>query len=323
MEKVLFICPFFFNYHILIKEEFEKQNCEVFLFNDRPDEKFLTKAFVRINKNILKRKICKYQNKILSFAESNRIDKVIVILGQSFDNNFIIKLKKILNNAEFVYYTWDALSNYPNLVEMSKSFDRAYSFDKSDCEKYKHLKFLPLFYSNFIKPKIWEEKKDEALVVATIKKGKISALNEICKEVSKYSNVKKIFYLQSRIVYLFYKLTLKEFNGMHMTDFVYKRIPYDECCSLIMNSKYIIDVPMINQHGLTIRTFEALNAGSKLITTNRYTCDYNFFNPEYILVYNQGSISEFFKKKDETFIIHDMENYSISNFCKNLLIKEL
>ncbi|MGE4514729.1 MAG: hypothetical protein AB7E26_13095, partial [Chryseobacterium sp.] len=52
------------------------------------------------------------------------------------------------------------------------------------------------------------------------------------------------------------------------------------------------------QNGLTIRTFEVLASGKKLITTNSDITNYPFYSPENILVIDRENIQmnpEFFK----------------------------
>jgi spermidine synthase len=54
------------------------------------------------------------------------------------------------------------------------------------------------------------------------------------------------------------------------------------------------------QKGLTLRVFEAIGAGKKLITTNQYIQNYSFYNPNNIYIINRENIKleeAFFQNK--------------------------
>ena len=98
-----------------------------------------------------------------------------------------------------------------------------------------------------------------------------------------------------------------------------KKKTYD----IMKSSNIIVDVPMANQNGLTIRTFEALGFNRKLITTNKNIANYDFYNPTNIYIYEgEGSFdfeSDFFKKPYEILPKEIKEKYSLSSFISTLL----
>ena len=61
--------------------------------------------------------------------------------------------------------------------------------------------------------------------------------------------------------------------------------------NIFRESKCILDAPQAGQTGLTIRTIECLGAKRKMITTNKYIKEYDFYNEANILVYD-GSIDK-------------------------------
>ena len=60
MANVLFISPEFFDYQIRLTNEMERLGHNVFWYSDRPKNSFLSKALIRLNKNLLKKKTNKY-----------------------------------------------------------------------------------------------------------------------------------------------------------------------------------------------------------------------------------------------------------------------
>ena len=317
MKKVLLICPTFFEYHLLIKKEIETRGFVVDYFDDRPKMGVLGKGIMRLNKHFLKSKIESYFKKLRKKTFNVEYEKVIVILGQSFNKEHYVKLKSDHPNSQFVYYTWDAIANFPHTLESSKVFDKAYSFDPIDCENYDHLNYLPLFFSKRKSELDIVEKNGKALIFTTIKKGKLKKINEMISVLSKHCVVDKRMYLQSRWVYIFYKLFDRDFAKMKMSDFIYRKLSYDESCTLINNYSYLLDVPMENQNGYTIRTFEALALETKLITTNPLLKKSDCYNKKNIAIFPNDDLGEFVSTKFEKNDI--LEKHHISEFVGILL----
>ena len=78
------------------------------------------------------------------------------------------------------------------------------------------------------------------------------------------------YYMQSKLVYF-----LKSKFDASFKDFDYKKLNFkslsiDEIKKYYEDSSIILDINHPNQRGLTMRTFEALGAGKKIITTKLY-----------------------------------------------------
>lgn len=316
MSNILFISPHFFDYHERLIQELKRQNYNVFWYADRPSETFFSKVFIRLNKKILKNKIDKYVDFIIAEQSNANIDVVLIILGQSFSKYHIESMRKKFSNAKFIYYAWDSIKNFSSIEEIYSLFDYSFSFDKHDCEK-TGMKFLPLFYSNeYVSV---EEKKYDYSIIMTIKKGKLFNLNRVLSKLPNNLNGYHYLYLQSKLVFLYYKLFLKEFRGAKMSDFMYKPLASSEVKEIMSKSKVVIDCQMFNQNGLTIRTFETIRMGCKLITTNNNVAEYDFYAPQNIHIIGQEKIgNSFFDTKfDIKYSLSD--KYSIESFVKNIL----
>src|SRR5690606_2744456 len=61
-------------------------------------------------------------------------------------------------------------------------------------------------------------------------------------------------------------------------------ISLKEVIKYIENSSVLLDIQKENQEGLSFRVFEALGYEKKLITTNKDIVNYDFYNPQNILV---------------------------------------
>lgn len=285
-KKVMLITPKYFIYDKIIKLELEKCGYSVDWFNDRPTDNIFMKSLLRIFPFLFKNAIKRYfKNVILYSAQKNKYDYVFVVLGQIFTKKMIDALHQNLSKSKFILYLWDSLDNFPLVKETINSYDKVYSFDYNDCDKY-NLSFLPLFYND---ADLNDSKSNEYDVcyIGTIKKGKIKYLNDMIPQLNKkYSHNYFYLYLQSKLVYLYYKITSKEFRKNKISNFNFRTKSYEENIEISKKSKIILDVPMSNQNGLTMRTFECLAYKRKLITTNKTIINYDFYRPENIYVYD-------------------------------------
>lgn len=320
MNRLLLIGPSFFDYMTIIKTEIEKRGYIVDYVDDRPKFGFFGKAFLRLFPKKMLFFVDRYVNQIIKEFSPFRYNKVLVILGQSFNKSHILKLKKNFKNSEFVYYAWDSSRNFKNISEIFPLFDRSYTFDEIDSKNNNNFKFLPLFYS-YNNGSEFSDKKKRALLFMTIKKGKMEYINKISKCINGIIPLDKTLFLQSRLVFLYYKLTDRSFRNCKMKDFVYKRTSYKNALKTINEYKFIIDIPMKNQTGLTIRTFEALALNCKIITSNQYIKFYDFYNQDNIFIYNEdlnkSNLDTFLSSNDYEQI--DLTHYSLDSFISVLL----
>ena len=323
--NILLISPKYFDYELKIKAELEKEGNCVDWLDDRPKCGTISKGLLRLFPSLMKHKTNKYFNKIvLKKIKNNNYDICIVILGQSFSVNNCLEIKKHIK-GRMILYLWDSIKNFPNCLKISKCFDTVFSFDYDDCERY-NFHFLPLFFSETINEK--DAKKKPSIFISfigTIKKGKYEYLKPLLGQVKKYAsenNLKIVFYmyLQSKLVYIFYKVFYKEFRSSNIKEFDFKKLSYDKYIDICKNSNIILDVVMGQQNGLTMRTFEAIGLNKKLITTNKNIDKYEFYNKDYILIYDRQVLDfndKFFMNTPVSY--NNKNKYTLSNWVKTIL----
>lgn len=321
--KILLISPDFFNYSKIIKSEIEKKGYEVDWFSDRNSISFVQKALLRVKKSILKNFIKRYLEELTEFVADKQYEYVVVINGEVLNEDFLYNLRLIQSNATFVLYMWDSLSNFPDSQKLLKCFDKCFSFDIDDCKNF-NLNFLPLFYydeDGYFQYQNKEKFYDYAFI-GTIKKGKFEHILSVFSQLD-HNGFKsyKYLYLQSRLVYFYYKLKYKEFKKAKMSMFKYKRLSNTRCADLLCRAHIVIDIPMKNQTGLTIRVFETLSKGQKLLTTNQNIRNYDFYNENQIYIYDGSRIdfnTDFFNRKEQVFNAK-IKDYHISKWLDKLL----
>ena len=144
-RSILFFSAQAFGYQNEIRAEMERMGARVDYFDERPANSFAVKAAIRINRNLLARYIDRYHARIIERTKNRKYDYVFFIKGESVSVENLNKIKELHPEAKLIIYHWDSIANNRNALRILPVFDRAFSFDKPDCEKL-GIRFLPLFY---------------------------------------------------------------------------------------------------------------------------------------------------------------------------------
>ncbi len=325
MKNVLFISTTFNSYYKEIIKKLSDFDFNVDWYSDRPSNGIITRALIRLNKKILKRKIIRYQKKIIKETCLKKYDIIFVILGQSFDESFWCELRETQKTAKFIYYNWDSIDNFPCIAINAKYFDKIYSFDSEDCKKngYFH---LPLFYIDVFKKEKTEEKYDFCFI-GTVKPGRYTSIKNMIKQLEQ-NGLKgyTFFYLHSKFVLLYYKIRYrKEFKNVKSQEISFKLLDKEECALIESQSHIIIDAAQPGQNGLTIRIFEALGLGKKVLTTNENIKQYDFYNPKNILLDSELSSDSIKILKSDYCTVDKkiVQDYSIESWLKKIIGDEM
>lgn len=292
-KNILLFSPFFFGYGKAIADKLQSLGSTVDFFDERPDNDFFTKALVRIDKNLMTRKIEKYYNKIFKDLKQNNYDYVFFLNPESISVKSIQYLKGIQEKAVFVLYMWDSLKNKKNVLDLLPFFDVKYSFDKTDCKNPKqNFQFRPLFFLDEYKNAAdqGEQNEIDLLFVGTVHSDRYKLLNtlkDICDRLEK-----RTFYymfVQSKIIFFARKLTDRNFRKSNINEFKFESLAQQEIIELVKKSNCILDIQHPAQSGLTMRAIEMLGAKKKLITTNKEIMSYDFYNANNILYIDRSN----------------------------------
>ena len=273
-----------------------------------------------LNRFTPKRSKRKYYDYVKNIIDRSKVEyeKIILIFGGVyFDSKIFNMLKCRYSNAEFVYYNWDSIKNYPGVLEFYKLFDKAYSFDKNDCNQY-GFDFLPLFYSNNY---IGTEPIYDYLYITTYSRKKYKNYIHIKKTIPKGLKGYEYILFPNRIKYYISRLLKMSYvTCINRENVHFRPLDRKEVYNLFAKSKVIFDTPLENQNGLTIRTFEALHQKRKLVTTNKNIKYYNFYCDDNIFIVDDDKLqdNEFYKKPfNEDYCLSN--DYSIKKFVIKLI----
>ena len=323
-KRILLVCSKFFNYEKEIKKELEDQGATVDYFDERFGNTFFIKSIIRLRIKILVNYLSnKYYLKILENIKDENYDIILFISPETVTNFAMEQLKRNFKNSKFILYMWDSFKNKKESKRLVKYFDKIYSFDKKDCEKYK-MNFLPLFYIDKYNKKFQKiEDKYDISFIGTGHEDRFPIINKI-QDNLKNSNMNNYFFLflQSKKIYFFRKIFDKRLKNAKLEDFHFKSLNHEEIVDISKNSKAILDIQRDIQSGLTMRTIEiALGMRKKLITTNSDIMKYDFYNENNILIIDRKK--PIIKKEflENEYIVLDeriYQKYSIKNWIKNI-----
>lgn len=291
-KNILLISVKFFNYEVLIKQELEKMGAFVMLFDERPSNSFFSKAIIRVKKEFYKTKITSYYKGLITQLDNQKFDYFLLIKGEAVPKFFIEFLRTKNPNIKLVYYTYDSFKNNKNGLDIMNLFDAKFTFDSNDAIKYK-MGFRPLFFATDYSDLYFNNKKTFNYDLAFI--GTAHSDRYIIAEDANMwclKNGLKMFtyyFSPHKLLFKIKKLTEKSFKHFDKSKISFQSLSHKEIISIYEDSKSILDINHPGQNGLTMRTFETLGAGRKLITTNENVKKYPFYNPQNIWIIDRSN----------------------------------
>lgn len=235
---------------------------------------FILKIF--FNKNL---KTNFYGKKVLEDLRKikEKQDLILTIKGDFIAPRYASEFKK--HTKKSIAFFNDNIKRCPKIINVLPCFDKVYSFEKEDCEKYK-LEFKTNFIYNYDPLKTNNIKKEfEVFNISSF--GKRNLL--ILKIAEKLKAIKTSYN------FILYDKKNKLKNN-DLISIINKPIPLEDITNYIEKSNVLLDIHRKNQQGLSFRAFESMGVRKKLITSNSSIKDYDFYNKNNILIINPENI---------------------------------
>lgn len=325
-KKILFLSVSFFKYERAIEKRLIEIGAEVDFYDERPSNSNLSKGIIRLNKRLYQSQITKYYNAILDEIKNKKYDYFLLIKGEAIPVFFLEKIRELNPDMEMIYYNFDPLKEYPNLISNLKYFDKKITFEYDDSVTY-GLNFRPLFYLDEYKNLNQNSKAPEYDIVFI---GSAHTdryiVGEQVKAKAESLQLKTFFYYYAmgKIAFRIKKLidrNLKKFDNNKLS---FEKLSHQQIIDYYQKSRSVLDINKPFQYGLTIRTFEVLASGRKLITTNTDIKNYPFYNAKNIWVLDRDNIQldpDFFKTDFEPLDEKTLYMMSLDSFIECLFIQ--
>ncbi|RYU94353.1 lipopolysaccharide biosynthesis protein [Emticicia agri] len=298
-KKIILFSVQTFNYEKIIADKLRSYNAEVFYFDERPSNSNFSKGIIRIKRSLYQQTIDKYYKDILQKVKNVDFDYLLAIRGEVIPGFFLEEFKLRNPKCKLIFYTWDAFANHNHALSILDYFDRKFTFDTNDANNYK-IGFRPLFYIDDYKEVSYKSKNFyDVLFIGTAHSDRYLISNQISEWCKKHGfKSYNYYYMHGRLVYWYKRIFEKGFEKVNFRQLSFKSISQPQIITLYNQSRIILDIQHPNQSGLTMRTFEAIGAKKKIITTNKEISKYSFYNENNILIIDRNDIilnPDFFK----------------------------
>lgn len=278
-KKILIIAPYAFGYTSHIHNALQQyDNVEAnIVYLDFPVFKyknffhklqnFFSKTF--LGKNLKKTFV---DNRILKrLKELGKQDEIFIIRPDML-SDVVLQLLRT-HTQKFIAYYYDSTRRFQRKVAIIPLFDKVYSYDRLDVEKYQ-LSFL----TNYI----FEESRQESYDYQFFNISTNDYRFPLIENLAKYLKENGWTY------------NIQVYNGSDMpaehVTIITTQKSIQEVSQLIQKAKIIVEIQRTEQVGLSFRIFEALGHRKKLITTNKDIINYDFYHPQNILVVDEENI---------------------------------
>lgn len=321
-KRALFIGIGFYDYDQAIINEFNSLGYDVDYFSEFPAG-IPYRYYLRTNN---KDKVKSYKERTsmnIAIACKSGYDLIFVIKGECLSQGAIDKIKSKNPNSKWVLYLWDSIVRIPQSKITAKNFDKVYSFDRADCLENKEFIFNPLFFRREYDRRLYGEMevKFDLYFLGWYHSDRLKLVKKIVNFCKREGLHYKVILYTGYMNYLLHKLVGKELKG-NKEYLIFKSITAKMNLELIMKSKATLDIAHPQQTGLTMRTIELLGAQKKIITTNSDIVNYDFYDPQNILVIdreNPDFDTDFFKTEFNPTPDQILFKYSIKEWLRRML----
>lgn len=322
-KSIIFFSVQTFNLEIEIKNKLEECGANVCYYDERPANNTFTKGIIRIKRSFYQSRINSYYNKILNETSGRHFDYLFVNRGEVIPSFFLHEFKGLHPDCEFIFYTWDSFTNHNHPTTILKYFDRKLTFDPEDALKY-NINFRPLFYLDNYKDMKYNGIEYDLLFLGTAHSDRYKISSEAV-EWCRSHNLTSFcyYYMHGRLVYLYKRLFDRTFQQFDFKKLSFEPLNVSAIVKLYQKAKVVLDINHPNQKGLTMRTFEAIGAGRKIITTNTEIVKFPFYNPKNILLIDRDAIvlnEEFFRSEYQHVETTMYEKLSMKGWLYNIFV---
>lgn len=232
-----------------------------------------------------------------------KVKEPAILLGE-FDLRLLHLTANFLRNTNFTFYwSWNEINKKKELEAMQEMGYNISLYDYYAATKF-NLKYIHQVYrfapASIIKPEVKTHEYDCYWL------GKIKSRLPVVNRLEKLLLSQK---LTCRFIYVYERT---------------QRLSYIENLRNVLNSKCIIDINDEGSFGLSLRVMESIFFNRKLITTNSFIRQCDFYNPNNIFIYGEDkdeSIKAFMDLDYQPVSQDILNRYDINEWIGNFLFQ--
>lgn len=266
---------------------------------------FCSKTFLK--KNV--KKIYRTDKIIQTLNGLSHQDYILFINSGDFDAK-VFDLAKT-KTKKLITYNYDSIKRVPLTPNAKEIFSKIYSFDSKDVENHPYL----IKTNNYIyieKQPIKESFLTKAFVVLSKDKKRNKTISKIADQFDNNQ-------YKGKYEFVIVDKPNKSLNKNLI--FSKNRISLSEIASKIESTEIMVDIVRKDQKGLSFRVFESLAYQKKLITTNSSIKNYDFYNPNNILIIDEDNpiiLNSFLEAKYDPIPSEVYNQYTIETWVNNI-----
>ncbi|MBW8361879.1 MAG: hypothetical protein K0M56_06795 [Kaistella sp.] len=325
-KKILFLAPHFFGYEKAIANRLRELGAEVDFFNERPSDSVWAKGMVRVKSRFYQNTVQKYYGKILRQITGKKYDYFLLIKGEAVPHSFLEKFRAISPLTVRIFCSYDPVFEYPEVPKLYPYFNKNFTFEPSDARKY-GLHFRPNFFLNEYKRSETKEKPKYDIAFIGSAHTDRYLVGEKISNLARKLSLETFFYYYApgKTAFVLKKIFDKNLQQFNMRKLSFTKLTHHQIAEIYSHSFSVLEINKPFQLGLTMRPFETLASGKKLITTNADIKNYPFYNAENILILDRKNIQldeEFFKSGFKTIDSETLEMMTLDSWIHCVFFKD-
>lgn len=268
----------------------------------------MSKVFVGKNLKHEKR-----QNFIIdSLKKIGKQDQILVINPESIEERVHEVIRSYTDRN--IAYLYDSMSRNP-ANHILHFFDTVFSFDDEDVKQHGFKKITNYNYLPYC-PAEEQNPNLDLFYITSYDAQRLQKLNILINQIEDL-NIHFKTIVAGKKSWKNKITQIVDSKNVNIIKFRTKNIPQQSLPKLYKNTKVILDLQRENQMGLSFRIFEAMALEKKFITDNQTIKNYDFYNPENILILNDdlSNIEKSFfethyqKLPDEIYYKYTLDNW--------------
>lgn len=218
---------------------------------------------------------------IESLQKIGKQDQILVINPEAIEE----KAHKVIRSYtdKNISYLYDSMRRNP-AHHILHFFDTVFSFDDQDIKEFGFKKITNYNYLQYCPADIQNPKLD-LFYITSYDRNRLERLNVLIEKLS-LLNIKFKTFIVGKKGWKNQIIQIIDKKNISILKFCNKIIPPQTLPKLYKKTRVILDLQRTHQMGLSFRIFEAMALEKKIITDNKSIKNYDFYNPENILILN-------------------------------------
>lgn len=288
-KKIIFFGPKTFGYENAIVREMELLGAVVTFHSHLPSDHPWGKAIFRLLPKLAWRSADRYFISWLKQFGPATCDIIFVVKGEGLSPRFLQHLRKCYPNSRMVLHLWDSLVNCKHIQLKFPYFDSMSSFDPTDCKRVPQFRYRPLFFLDKYLNRDQKNTGQDVFFIGTLNGDRPQVIHRLVQSWRAASELKYWLFVRSRLELTLRKLFDKSLKQIEESHLIYKSMSAETISQHYNECSAVLDIEHPNQSGLTMRTFEVIASGKKLITTNKTIVAHDFYDPARICVIDRNN----------------------------------